>query len=327
MVLQFPVSWAHWSCQSKRIFSRVFREFFYIQIEKYARQYLAEGVRHVEDLVITTESDLYRVLNLHYNRSNQIEVRRSIWLDDDKKEKRIFFSLGSIEFLRSCSINIKRIFSRNSTTKRFGTIVEEKYLQDNSTFRRSNSRFFQRRTLDAFHLNSSCSLFFFFFLFVYSINISLVSLSSFIKKNWLPLWFSDIEYGWTRLSMCLWCNEMNVFRYLICLSLDKALIFFARVNEKKSINDQIRRSTVNNRIESQTFYVTTNRREIIEQNWRTSNAFKWIDQAVPKGNFYFIFCVFFYHERTTLIAVTKAKRTVRQTRRNHYLILNIDKTK
>ncbi|CAF0778638.1 unnamed protein product [Adineta steineri] len=51
-----------------------FREFFYIQIEKYARQYLAEGVRKVEDLIITTDSDLYRVLNLHYNRSNQIDV-------------------------------------------------------------------------------------------------------------------------------------------------------------------------------------------------------------------------------------------------------------
>ncbi|CAF1266251.1 unnamed protein product [Rotaria sordida] len=51
-----------------------FREFFYIQIEKYARQYLAEGIRNVEDLIITTDSDLYRVLNLHYNRSNQIDV-------------------------------------------------------------------------------------------------------------------------------------------------------------------------------------------------------------------------------------------------------------
>ena len=65
--------------RSERLFFFfIFREFFYIQIEKYARQYLAEGVRHVEDLVITTDSDLYRVLNLHYNRSNQIEVRPSI---------------------------------------------------------------------------------------------------------------------------------------------------------------------------------------------------------------------------------------------------------
>lgn len=52
-----------------------FSEFFYQQIEKYARQCLAEGVRNVEDLIITPNSDLYRVLNTHYNRSNQINVR------------------------------------------------------------------------------------------------------------------------------------------------------------------------------------------------------------------------------------------------------------
>jgi hypothetical protein len=56
------------------LFALFFSEFFYIQIEKYARQYLAEGVRNIEDLIITTDSDLYRVLNLHYNRSNQIDV-------------------------------------------------------------------------------------------------------------------------------------------------------------------------------------------------------------------------------------------------------------
>ncbi|CAF3837608.1 unnamed protein product [Rotaria sp. Silwood1] len=54
-----------------------FREFFYIQIEKYARQYLAEGIRNADDLIITNDSDLYRVLNLHYNRSNQIDVPAS----------------------------------------------------------------------------------------------------------------------------------------------------------------------------------------------------------------------------------------------------------
>ncbi|CAF0832121.1 unnamed protein product [Rotaria sordida] len=51
-----------------------FREFFYQQIEKYARQCLAEGIRHVDDLIVTPNSDLYRILNLHYNRSNQINV-------------------------------------------------------------------------------------------------------------------------------------------------------------------------------------------------------------------------------------------------------------
>jgi hypothetical protein len=50
------------------------REFYYIQMEKYARQALAEGVKSPEDIVVTTDSELYRVLNLHYNRNNQIEV-------------------------------------------------------------------------------------------------------------------------------------------------------------------------------------------------------------------------------------------------------------
>ena len=56
------------------VFSPPFREFYYIQMEKYARQALAEGVKNAEDLVVTSDSELYRILNLHYNRNNQIEV-------------------------------------------------------------------------------------------------------------------------------------------------------------------------------------------------------------------------------------------------------------
>ncbi|XP_064600495.1 prospero homeobox protein 1-like [Liolophura sinensis] len=54
-----------------------FREFYYIQMEKYSRQALAEGVKNSEDLIVTTDSELYRVLNLHYNRNNQLEVPES----------------------------------------------------------------------------------------------------------------------------------------------------------------------------------------------------------------------------------------------------------
>nr|QNN94694.1 prospero homeobox 1 [Malacoceros fuliginosus] len=54
-----------------------FREFYYIQMEKYSRQALAEGVKNPEDLIVTTDSELYRVLNLHYNRNNQLEVPES----------------------------------------------------------------------------------------------------------------------------------------------------------------------------------------------------------------------------------------------------------
>lgn len=51
-----------------------FREFYYIQMEKYARQAVSEGVKNVEDLRVGGDSEIYRVLNLHYNRNNHIEV-------------------------------------------------------------------------------------------------------------------------------------------------------------------------------------------------------------------------------------------------------------
>lgn len=50
------------------------REFYYIHMEKHARQALTEGVTAAEELHVSTDSELYRVLTLHYNRNNQIEV-------------------------------------------------------------------------------------------------------------------------------------------------------------------------------------------------------------------------------------------------------------
>lgn len=51
-----------------------FREFYYIQMEKYARQAVAEGVKSADELRVLGDSEIYRVLNLHYNRNNHIEV-------------------------------------------------------------------------------------------------------------------------------------------------------------------------------------------------------------------------------------------------------------
>uniref|UniRef100_A0A1B6CSD8 Homeobox protein prospero n=1 Tax=Clastoptera arizonana TaxID=38151 RepID=A0A1B6CSD8_9HEMI len=51
-----------------------FREFYYIQMEKYARQAVSEGVKNAEDLHVSGDCEIYRVLNLHYNRNNHIEV-------------------------------------------------------------------------------------------------------------------------------------------------------------------------------------------------------------------------------------------------------------
>lgn len=56
------------------------REFYYIQMEKYARQGISEGLKNPDDLIVSTDTEIYRVLSLHYNRNNQIEVRLLCWL-------------------------------------------------------------------------------------------------------------------------------------------------------------------------------------------------------------------------------------------------------
>ena len=52
------------------------REFYYIQMEKYSRQLLSEGVVNGDDIHVSPDSELFRVLNLHYNRNNHIEVNK-----------------------------------------------------------------------------------------------------------------------------------------------------------------------------------------------------------------------------------------------------------
>lgn len=54
-----------------------FREFFYIQMEKYARQFLAEGVKSCDEIHVDFDSEIFRVLNSHYNRNNQLEIPAS----------------------------------------------------------------------------------------------------------------------------------------------------------------------------------------------------------------------------------------------------------
>lgn len=49
-------------------------------MEKYARQAVTEGIKTPDDLLIAGDSELYRVLNLHYNRNNHIEVCNNLTL-------------------------------------------------------------------------------------------------------------------------------------------------------------------------------------------------------------------------------------------------------
>ena len=51
-----------------------FREFYYIQMEKFARQALTEGVNDASHLQVSRNGELFRALNLHYNKSNEFRV-------------------------------------------------------------------------------------------------------------------------------------------------------------------------------------------------------------------------------------------------------------
>ncbi|XP_040919828.1 prospero homeobox protein 1-like [Toxotes jaculatrix] len=51
-----------------------FREFYYIQMEKFARHALIEGVADVRGLTVERESELFRALNMHYNKANDFQV-------------------------------------------------------------------------------------------------------------------------------------------------------------------------------------------------------------------------------------------------------------
>ncbi|XP_007257390.3 prospero homeobox protein 2 [Astyanax mexicanus] len=51
-----------------------FREFYYIQMEKFARQAIVDGVSDVKDMAVTRDSELFRALNMHYNKANDFQV-------------------------------------------------------------------------------------------------------------------------------------------------------------------------------------------------------------------------------------------------------------
>ncbi|EHH28047.1 hypothetical protein EGK_18383 [Macaca mulatta] len=51
-----------------------FREFYYIQMEKSARQAISDGVTNPKMLVVLRNSELFRALNMHYNKGNDFEI-------------------------------------------------------------------------------------------------------------------------------------------------------------------------------------------------------------------------------------------------------------
>ncbi|KAM9840509.1 prospero homeobox protein 1-like [Aulostomus maculatus] len=51
-----------------------FREFYYIQMEKFARQSINDGATGAEELSVSRDCELFRALNMHYNKANDFEV-------------------------------------------------------------------------------------------------------------------------------------------------------------------------------------------------------------------------------------------------------------
>ncbi|XP_036405682.1 prospero homeobox protein 1-like [Megalops cyprinoides] len=51
-----------------------FREFYYIQMEKFARQAINDGVTGADEMNVSRDCELYRALNMHYNKANDFEV-------------------------------------------------------------------------------------------------------------------------------------------------------------------------------------------------------------------------------------------------------------
>ena len=44
-------------------------------MEKFARQAINEGVTAAEELMVGRDAELFRALNMHYNKANDFEVR------------------------------------------------------------------------------------------------------------------------------------------------------------------------------------------------------------------------------------------------------------
>ncbi|CAF1387933.1 unnamed protein product, partial [Adineta steineri] len=43
-------------------------------IEKYVRRCFSESIQNIDDLIVIPNCELSRILNLHYNRSNHINI-------------------------------------------------------------------------------------------------------------------------------------------------------------------------------------------------------------------------------------------------------------
>nr|XP_018666949.1 transcription factor protein isoform X1 [Ciona intestinalis]XP_018666950.1 transcription factor protein isoform X1 [Ciona intestinalis] len=68
-----------------------FREFYYMQMERFARQALVDGITEAEQILVGRNSEVFHILNIHYNKSNDFEAPQH-FLDVVTKTIRNFFT-------------------------------------------------------------------------------------------------------------------------------------------------------------------------------------------------------------------------------------------
>ncbi|PSN43307.1 Homeobox protein prospero [Blattella germanica] len=82
-------------------------------MEKYARQAVSEGIKNAEDLHVGADSEIYRVLNLHYNRNNHIEVPANFRFVVEQTLREFFKAIqGGKDSEQSWKKSIYKIISR-----------------------------------------------------------------------------------------------------------------------------------------------------------------------------------------------------------------------
>ncbi|XP_026085497.1 prospero homeobox protein 1 isoform X1 [Carassius auratus] len=69
-----------------------FREFYYIQMEKFARQAINDGITGADELSVSRDCELFRALNMHYNKANDFEQVPERFLEVAQITLREFFN-------------------------------------------------------------------------------------------------------------------------------------------------------------------------------------------------------------------------------------------
>lgn len=111
-----------------------FREFFYIQMERFARQAAREGPTSARErsLRLGRDTELYRILNMHYNKSNdyQVSVCNASAHPFNYVFKRHFCFLGSWEVCGDIWDCPEGVFLCHTEWSGYWPVLEEGHLQD-----------------------------------------------------------------------------------------------------------------------------------------------------------------------------------------------------